>query len=643
MCGIAGFVQPEGASLEVGRALLDEMGNSLVHRGPDGGGVWINADGAIGFVHRRLAIVDVTTLGAQPMVSSTNRYQIIFNGEIYNHSEIRAELVREGHVFRGHSDTEVFLSAIVQLGLRGALARCVGMFAVALWDARERTVSLVVDRVGEKPLYYGWVGRTFAFASELKALRKVPGWDGSLNRAALSDYLRRAYIEAPQSIYRGIAKVPPGSLLTFHTSQCVAGEYPSPTPYWSVDETVQRGIERPFSGSPAEAVGELERLLVQSTKLQMLADVPVGAFLSGGVDSSTVVALMQANSSRRVQTFSIGFNDSEFNEAPKARRVAELLGTEHLEIELDGGDAARIVADIPRIYDEPFADSSQIPTALVSEHARKNVTVCLSGDGGDELFLGYRTYDYVRRVSAMAGRFPRSARRAANRFLPSRTLSTALHGVLGHKRGVRAAKVLRMLAAPDVFEMHRRVSESDIAFVLSEDFISGGEAASRRREARVLAGWQMTQLGAKDMTQYLPGDILVKVDRAAMAASLETRIPMLDYRIVEFALSLPDNYKMRDGVGKWVLREVVARYLPKSIFEGPKRGFAVPLAAWLRGPLKDIVNDVLNSSELGKLGIFDVPRVHRCWKEHLSGRCDHHALLWKIFILVQWSAHQRRN
>jgi len=645
MCGFAGFLETSGARYPSGmEGVAREMNDTLRHRGPDDSGTW--CDEAAGFVvgHRRLSIVELSALGHQPMQSACGRFVVAYNGEVYNFREIRGALEKAGYSFRGGSDTEVLLAAISAWGLEEALRRFVGMFAFALWDRQERTLSLCRDRFGEKPLYYGWSGSTFLFGSELKALRAHPAWRGEYDTGAVSLFLRFCYVPAPYSIYRGIRKLPPGTYLTLHGADPATPL--EPRPYWSAREVVERGMGEPFRGTPAEAAEELDVLLRASVRQQMVADVPLGAFLSGGIDSSAIVALMQAQSTRAVKTFSIGFHESSFNEAVHAAAVARHLGTEHCDLYVSAAEAMEVIPRLPALYDEPFADSSQIPTFLVSRLARGSVTVSLSGDGGDELFGGYVRHQLGPRIWNGIRRLPTGVRRSAGEALAAIPggVWAALDGGARHlgprmrqrNSGEKVLKLAAVLKAgnPDAIYRSLVAAWSD-----PRQAVRGVEPPATLID--LPSEWPaLTDFASRmmylDAMTYLPDDILVKVDRAAMGVSLETRVPFLDHRVFEFVWRLPPEYKIRGGVSKWLLRQVLYRYVPPALVERPKAGFAVPVGEWMRGPLREWAEGLLDPRGLEEGGVFDPGPIRRYWREHLAGTADRTLKLWPILIFQAW-------
>lgn len=641
MCGFLGIYSFGNFSqINDAKNILRHMAQAIESRGPDAFGSWEDSEAGIALAHRRLAIVDLTHTGAQPMVSADGRYVLAFNGEIYNHLKLRAELV--GVVWRGHSDTETLLAGFEVWGVEATLQRAIGMFAFALWDRQQRVLTLGRDRLGEKPLYYGWQGQgaqaVFLFGSEVSALRRHPAFAAIINRDALALYMRHNCVGGEYSIYQGIHKLLPGHLLTLAAGQTE----PRVWAWWSAADVAQRGVAQPFAGSHEQAVDALESLLSNAVGQQMVADVPLGAFLSGGVDSSTVVALMQAQSSRRVKTFSIGFHEAGYNEAKHAKAVAQHLGTEHTELYVSAEQALDVIFKLPTLYSEPFADSSQIPTFLVSQLARKHVTVSLSGDAGDELFCGYNRYQLTARLWGKLQRVPKPLRRAAAAAitaLPPARWDSVGSFLKMSRLGDKLHKGAALLGHTTAAELYRGMvshwSEPD-ALVLGA-----------HEPTSVLADSQLTLHGlnevermmALDMLSYLPDDILTKVDRAAMGVSLETRVPMLDHRVVEFAWSLPLDYKLRGGVTKWPLREVLYRHVPRSLIERPKMGFGVPIDTWLRGPLRDWAENLLSESRLRQEGFFNPAPIRQKWSEHLSGQRNWQHHIWDVLMFQAWYAH----
>jgi len=646
MCGLTGFL---GRSAMEHRdevnGVLTHMAQAIESRGPDAFGAWADPEAGIALSHRRLAIVDLTPAGAQPMVSAGGRYVLAFNGEIYNHLKLRAEL--DGVAWRGHSDTETLLAGLEAWGVEAMLHRVVGMFAFALWDREQRVLTLARDRLGEKPLYYGWQGDVFLFGSELKALKAHPAFRAEIDRDALTLFLRHNAIPAPYSIYLGIYKLPPGTFLQLHAGQKDA----RPVAYWSARSVAEAGQRNLFRGSDAEAVTELERLLGQAVGGQMVADVPLGAFLSGGIDSTTIVALMQAQSARPVKTFTIGFNEAGYNEAEHAHAVARHLGTEHTELYVMPQDAIDVIPGLSAVYDEPFADSSQIPTCLVSRLARQHVTVSLSGDGGDELFGGYNRYFWARNIWRKLGWAPRPLRAALAGVMT--TVPPALWNTAFQKLEQWLPARLRYANPGD--KLHK---VAEILAVRSPEEIYLGLVSHWKNPAQLVPGSHepltlLTDPGQQvdlpdfehrmmylDTVTYLPDDILTKVDRAAMYVSLETRVPLLDHRVVEFAWGLPLHMKIRHGHGKWLLRQVLHRHVPQSLMDRPKMGFGVPIDQWLRGPLKPWAAALIEPARLIREGIFDPAPIQRKWLEHQAGTRNWAYYLWDVLMFQAWMEAQ---
>jgi asparagine synthase (glutamine-hydrolysing) len=654
MCGIAGIL----ASGQVAKEALFRMTRPLAHRGPDDFGWWIDSGAGIGLGHRRLSIVDLSPAGHQPMLSADGRFVLTYNGEIYNFEEIRREIETRSAVpdggWRGHSDTEVLLQAIVSWGLSGALEKAVGMFAFALWDKRERTLSLVRDRFGEKPLYYGWAGEDFVFASELKAIRAHPKFNNEIDRSAVRMLAARTYIPPPLSIYRRLFKLPPGHILTVPAAAAASPLDEAPmaggkgpirlAKYWSYRDVVSRGLADPIRDEE-DSLAALDEALGRAVRGQSVADVPVGMFLSGGIDSSTVAALYQRYSTQPVRTFSIGFEDSRYDEARFARRVAERLGTVHHEQILTDRDALEVIPLLPSMYDEPFADSSQIPTYLVSRMARSQVTVALTGDGGDELFGGYYRHFYAPRLWRQVRALPRAVRAGVMgplSRLPSSIWNPAgiLLGANGRSYvGAKIQKGLRLSAsARDIDDVYAAFLD-EWSFEPSPVLHAANDG--HPFELNVPGATDEERLMYCDAVSYLPGDILCKVDRASMAVSLETRVPFLDHRLAAVAARIPVKFKISGGKGKQIVRKLLYRQAPRELFERPKAGFGIPLGEWLRGPLRDWAESLLEERRLSREGWFDSHAVQRRWRDHLNGRRDSPSAIWSILMFQAWLDEQR--
>jgi len=630
MCGVAGFLQPAGFSATASESIVRDLAATLSHRGPDYADTWLDADAGIALGHQRLSIIDLSPAGRQPMASASGRYVISYNGEIYNHSQIRKELehLESPPLWRGHSDTETLLAAFDQWGIEAALRKTVGMFAIALWDREKRTLTLARDRIGEKPLYYGWQSNSFLFGSELKALRAHPDFSSRIDRDVLALYMRRNYIPAPHSIYSNIFKVLPGTFIQLAT-QDAPGTLPQPQTYWSLKDVAEYGLAHPFAGDDKDAASELDTRLRQSIELQSIADVPLGAFLSGGIDSSTIVALMQEQSSRPVKTFTIGFHEDDFNEAAYAKRVAQHLGTDHTELYVTSREAMDVIPQLAQFYDEPFGDSSAIPTFLVSQLARQQVTVSLSGDGGDELFGGYTRYQRASDVWRRARRIPHFARNALSYGLrafsrwSSRDSSTAW-------TAKRLAHYLSARQAAEFYEvqMSQRHDARDLVLDCGRE--------SQYSDSTLARGQFYDWMMYTDGVSYLPDDILAKVDRASMSVSLEARVPMLDHRVLEFAWRLPLHMKVRNGEGKWLLKQILRKYVPASMVERPKMGFGVPVGEWIRGPLRDWAENLLAEDRLQREGFLNPQLVREQWTQHLNGTSDSDDSMWPLLMFQEW-------
>ena len=656
MCGVAGILSRSSCIEEVEqKRSLSAMIETIGHRGPDDQGIWACAKDGIALGHQRLAVLDLSSHGHQPMASSNGRFRVVYNGEIYNYLELRKELGELGYSFKGRSDTEVLLGGIQEWGLKITLSKLAGMFAFALWDSKKKELTLVRDRIGEKPLYYGWVNGDFAFGSELKPFRTMKGWKGDIDRNALASYFRFSYIPTPYSIYKDIYKLTPGSYLTIGNKSKKSSFLPSiskdncngwgPQKYWSLSSVY--GKAETYKGSRGEALETLQQLLERSVSQKMLSDVPVGALLSGGIDSSLICAMMQQHSSESIKTFTIGFDNVEYDESYHARDVANYIGSDHTTLVVNPAEAQSVITKLPNMYDEPFSDSSQIPTYLVCKLARSKVTVALTGDGGDELFGGYDRYQVALRLISLASRVPNSmglltyyaykyspgfvktlAVNMGQKFMP-RQMSLSLNKE-------KLARILSLLKYSELKEIY--------AYLISH---------WKHPDSLVLGGYQYKNVlnkGCCDMQldnaaeemmcidthNYLPDDILTKVDRASMTVSLETRIPLLDHRIVEFAWGLPIEHKINGSVGKWILKELLYRYIPKEKVDRPKKGFAIPIGAWLKGPLREWAESLLDPARVQREGYLNPGMVATCWEEHISGRYDRQYYLWDILMFQAW-------
>ncbi|MCX6088841.1 MAG: asparagine synthase (glutamine-hydrolyzing) [Candidatus Atribacteria bacterium] len=618
----------------------------LIHRGPDEGGIWIDPRLNIALGHRRLSILDLTMEGHQPMVSPSGRWVIVYNGEVYNFAQLRRELENRGrNQWKGHSDTEVMLVAFEEWGLLESIQKFVGMFAFALLDREERVLYLVRDRLGIKPLYYGWVRGSFLFGSELKALKAFPNFPGLIDRNALALYLRYNYIPAPFTIYQGISKLLPGTFLKVKVRDQETIE--PPIPYWSAREIAEKGLLRIKPDTEKDSIEKLEKLLLDSISLRMVADVPLGAFLSGGIDSSTVVSLMQKLSSRPIKTFTIGFQEDAYNEARDARAVARHLGTEHTELYVTPEEARAVIPRLPDLYDEPFSDSSQIPTYLVSQLARQQVVVSLSGDGGDELFGGYNRYflgrSFWKKTGWMPGPLKKTAAGIIECFSPrqwdsffswfDRILPGKFHPRNPGEKIYKLADILRVSSPQEMYltlishwkEPGLVVNDSEEPFTIPFDPYLWANQQDLSLPMMFL-----------DLITYLPDDILTKVDRASMGVSLEARVPLLDHRIVEYSWTLPLEMKLRNGQGKWILRQILYQYVPKELIERPKMGFGIPLDKWLRGGLREWAGDLLPEKRLSQEGFFNPVPIRKMWEEHQSGERNWQNQLWDVLMFQAW-------
>jgi asparagine synthase (glutamine-hydrolysing) len=648
MCGITGFLTTDVSALGSLEAVASGMALRISQRGPDDAGAWADAKAGIAMGHRRLSIVDLSAAGHQPMQSACGRFVTAFNGEVYNHLTLRAELdaSSQAPAWRGHSDTETLLAGFAAWGVTATLQRAVGMFAIALWDRAERRLTLARDRLGEKPLFYGWVRGAFVFGSELKALRAFPGFDNPISRDVLALYLQHCVVPAPYSIYQDIFKIEPGYMLSLDASSLAKKAF-NTEPYWVFADVVQKGLASPIR-SETEALAELDSSLHEAVALQAVADVPLGAFLSGGVDSSTIVALMQAQSSRPVKTFTVGFDETGYDESPHALAVAHHLGTEHYTLFVTAADAQAVIPLLPGMYDEPFADSSQIPTHLVSKAARQHVTVALSGDAGDELFGGYNRYFWGQRVWSRLGWLPPMLRQGMGTGIQQipiaawDALGLVLPGTHGVSRlGDKAHKLAnRLKTVNTVDDLYRSLVTE---WPQDADLVRGaGQLPTKLHNSSLVAGVHEAEhrMMLWDTLTYLPDDILTKVDRAAMSVSLETRVPFLDHRVVELAWRLPLHMKIRGGQGKWALRQVLYKYVPRELIERPKAGFGIPVGQWLRGPLRDWAEELLNEVRLEREGYFNTAIIRNIWAEHLDGQRDHTNSIWAVLMFQAWLTQQ---
>jgi asparagine synthase (glutamine-hydrolysing) len=622
MCGLTGFIV-SGSQNPSSEIHLRDMARTIAHRGPDGLGIWTDSEGGIGLAHTRLAILELSDLGRQPMHSELDRYVLVFNGEIYNHLSLREKLSLDGDIsWRGNSDTETLLACFAAWGVEKTIKATVGMFAIALWDKKDQVLTLARDRLGEKPLYWGWCDEVLLFGSELKALKAHPSFNSKVDRSSLGLMLRHNYIPSPYSIYEGIEKLCAGQYVQVKKGQNRSNV--KPKYYWDLNKVIDDGITKPFAGTDSQCVDLLEKTISEAISGQMLADVPLGAFLSGGVDSSTVVALMAKQSTQPIRSFAIGFDEPGYNEAVFAKEVAEHLGTNHTELYVTSQDALDLIPRLPEIYCEPFADSSQLPTFLVSKMAKIDVTVALSGDGGDELFGGYNPYQFSPKLWEKLKLLPLPLRQLIANIFSGITLPDKLD------------KLLKVFPAKDRESFYQILTSH---WQSPEDVVIGAKplptllnTPERWGKVDSFEHWMM----AMDCGQYMPDDILVKVDRAAMANSLETRVPLLDHRVVELAWEIPLNMKIRKGVGKWALREVLYRHVPREMIERPKKGFSIPLAQWLRGPLREWAEELLNTHRLENEGYFDARQVRNTWNEHLACNKDNARKLWSILMFQAW-------
>ncbi len=638
MCGFVGYWDKNGAD----ESVVERMAMRIQHRGPDDAGVWLNDEGSLALAHRRLSIIDLTPAGHQPMVSPCGRFTLVYNGEIYNHRDLRAELEDVGGHFdwRGHSDTETLLAALRHWGVEGTLKRLNGMFAFALWDKTRRALFLARDRLGEKPLYYGCNGSRFLFGSELKSLVAHPHWKGDVDRNALTLYMRHSYVPAPWSIYHGISKLQPAHYVVVHDFGQVIS---TPQCYWDIGHIAENGAAA-VRVSQESLIDELDTLLRDAVARRMVADVPLGTFLSGGIDSSTVAALMQDQSARPVKTFTIGFHEKGYNEAVHARAVANHLGTDHTEFYVTPEEAMAVIPLLPVTWDEPFSDSSQIPTLLVSSLARQHVTVSLSGDGGDELFFGYKRYTQGYQIWRALQILPSPLGHVLLRLMrivPDASPECLIQLLPRRLRVLHLADRLKKLAqlvterSGEAF-YHRLVSHWKVPAELVVGGVEPLTVFDTPERLPQLPGLRERMMYLDTLT-YLPDDILTKVDRASMSVGLETRVPLLDHRIVEFAWKVPMSLKYRKGRGKWLLQEVLHRYVPRELMDREKMGFGVPIEEWLRGPLREWAEDLLDEKRMRREGYFDPAPIRKMWKEHISGERRWHYYLWDVLMFQAWA------
>lgn len=656
MCGIVGiFSTPGRVPSGQHRDNVALMCGHLAHRGPDGHGVWQDPVAPVVLGHTRLSVIDLSQMAHQPMTSPCGRYTLTFNGEIYNFQDLRTELEKIGHSFRGHSDTEVIIHAISQWGLIESIKQLCGMFAFALWDGRDKTLTLVRDRLGIKPIYYGFAGlETFAFASELRPFLVLRDFCKDVDRVALDQFVKHGYVSGPRTIFKSVRKLEPGSMITVRLAENSSVIKTESSRYWDVDETFQEGVKSPFQGSREDAIVELESLFGTVIRQHMISDVPLGAFLSGGIDSSLVVALMQRHSPKPVRTFTIGFSETDYDESHSARDVARFLGTEHTEVIFDETTLLGIVPRLPDIYDEPFADESQIPTVLVCELARQRVTVALSGDGGDEFFAGYDRYRTIARawgrvssmpgwVNAMAAFLCRTGAPAAEILRGIRFADQLIPQALRENTGHRMRKIARLIEQKTVEDFYR-VWVSALGDEDSLVFPDSGEAATCIAQMSSPGEIDLlSRLAIIDIRSALHDDMLTKVDRASMAVSHEVRVPLLDHRIVEFAARVPTRWKSSDREGKLLLRELLYRHVPRHLVDRPKQGFGVPIGHWLRGPLREWATALLQSSKLTDDNLLDWARIERKWQQHIQGTHNWGKLLWNVLMFLAWKERHLKS
>lgn len=644
MCGIAGLIGLNRSDEEL-NLTLQKMGKAIIHRGPDSNGTWVDSTTRLGFVHQRLSIQDLSPLGHQPMHSEDKRFTIIFNGEIFNFLELQKKLSALGQTFKGHSDTEVLIAAITHWGLKDTLKQCKGQFAIALFDHQKQTLDLVRDRLGEKPLYYGYLNNEFIFASELKAIiaaqeeNKKP----KINMSALGTYLRYGYISAPHSIFEGIHKIEPGTIVTLQLDKLVEMQFAqTQEDFWSLSDTYSK-LSRQLIQDEKQALSQLDTTLNGVVNQQSIADVPLGAFLSGGIDSSLVSACLQANSDKPIDTFTIGFHEKGFNEAEHAKKIAQHIGSKHHELYLNAQDILDVVPKLPSLYDEPFADSSQIPMYLVSQLARENVTVCLSGDGGDELFAGYNRYIQTQKMFGKLKKIPSPIRHILAKGLTSvapgqwdnvyELANKMLRRTGGANTGVKIHKLCNLMSVPDLSSAYRYLcgywqNPQELLQQKIDEPELGNHLDFEENFLDAAMYW--------DQQWYIPGDNLVKTDRASMGVSLEMRLPLLDKDMVEFAWQIPNSMKVKNGDSKWLLRQLLYQYVPQSLIDRPKMGFSIPIAHWLRNELREWCESLLNPELLASQGIFNVEVLTETYQQHLSGKFDHANKLWTVLQFQAW-------
>ncbi len=647
MCGVAGFlIDSEFSSSMNYESVIKKMTDSIKHRGPDDSGSWNSLPDGISLGHRRLSILDLSEAGHQPMESSYGRFVIAFNGEIYNHLQIRSEIEKSNKniSWRGHSDTETILRAFETFGIEDSIKKFIGMFALSLWDRKNKILTLARDRLGEKPMYYGWQntanGRVFLFGSELKALKSFPNIDLRVDRGSLSLFLKHAYIPNPYSIYENIFSLEPGQILQVS----LLNKEPKTFSYWDASEIIKKGSTKEYKGTPKEAVKDLKNLLRHTIKSQMISDVPLGAFLSGGIDSSTVVSIMQEQSDLPVKTFTIGFNEKGFDEAKYAKSIADHLGTDHTELYINANDAMKVIPDMHSVYCEPFADPTQIPNLIVSKLANNDVTVALSGDGGDELFGGYSRYNHVDSIWKKINYFPLSTRNLISKILKYPLQEKSIYSKYKSKTLTNLSK--RIISGTNLIDsetIHKLYLHVITQIPFSEDVVYEGYLKETKLDDLKPNFGDISnieQMMATDTINYLPDDILTKVDRAAMRTSLETRVPFLDHNIVEFAWRLPISYKVKEGQSKWPLHQILKDFLPESLTKREKMGFSVPVHEWIRGPLREWCEELLNKDRLKSEGFFDEEIVFNKWKEHLFGKKNNITFLWPILMFQSWLENQ---